>query len=276
MKYATSWALSLICLGLATTGCDESKKEELAPQASALVEEEPKAQSTTYSIDTKQTQVEFRMDAELEAITGRAPESAEGQLHVDLSDLTKTTGLVKVDLLDLSVYQKKRESADDKFGEEVKNEKQNEHMRTWFQISDDAPPEVRDQNRYAEFSIEKVAGVKNPNVLAMSGDTRTVTADVTGDFRLHGRVTQQTLKLEITFTFAEGKPARLSLKTREPFEVHLEKHDVKPRSTFDKLAEKTLDALGAKVAKVAKVDLQATAIAQGSVASAKPQAPPTP
>src|SRR6478736_810567 len=160
------------------TSCKKSEKE-LAPEASALASAAPVTQSaTTYVIDAKGSNVSFQMDAELEKIAGRAPASAAGELFVDTKDVSKTTGLIKVDLLALSIYQRKRESADQEYSEEVKNEKQNGHMQTWFQISPDAPPDVREANRFAELKIKKVENASATDVTSLSGPERRITADV--------------------------------------------------------------------------------------------------
>jgi hypothetical protein len=212
--------------------------------------------SKKLEVQTETSKVDFTMDAELEKILGRAPKSVEGEIFVDLKDLTKTTGLIKVDLLELALYQRKREDANEEYGEEVKQEKQNAHAQTWLQINEEAPAEVREQNRWIEFKLNKVTDVSSRDVTSLSGDERRVTATVEGDFRLHGRVTKKTAKLELSFRFEGDEPKAMAVKTTEPIDVGLEEHDVRPRSAFDKLADATLETLGAKVAKVAKVNVE--------------------
>ncbi len=253
----------LLCAALAAvlggTACKREQKE-LAPEASALPSAAPvTAAAQTYVVDRQSSQVSFQMDAELEKINGRAPGSIEGELFIDPNDLTKTTGLIKVDLLALSIYHTKRESADTQFGEEKKDETQNEHMQTWFQISKDAPLEVREANRFAEFKIKTVQAVSELNLTKLTGAERQVTAEVLGDFRLHGRVTEQKLAVAATFQFSGDTPTGLTLKTTAPFGVSLEAHDVRPRKAFDKLADATLETLGQKVSKVALVSFELSA-----------------
>ncbi len=254
----TAAPFALSC-AFALASCKKEEKE-LAPEASALAAPAPAAPSAaTFVVDGPSSKVSFQMDAELEKIAGRAPGSAEGEIFVDPKDLTKTTGLIKVDLLKLSIYQTKRESADAEFGSEQKNEKQNGHMQTWFQISPDAPADVREQNRFAEFKLKKVQAVSAADLTTLSGPERRVTADVLGDFRLHGRVSEQKLSVEATFQFTGDKPTSLVLKTTQPFGVSLEAHDVRPRQAFDQLADATLETLGKKVSKVPQISFEVTA-----------------
>jgi hypothetical protein len=242
----------------------EDKPKNLAPAASALESAKPvDDMAAAFEVQTQDSKVTFQMDAELEKITGRAPDAISGEFFIDLKDVTKTTGLLKVDLDKLSIYQKKRDDAEGEFGEEVKNDKQNEHMRTWFEISEDAPKEVREKNRFVEFKIDKIERASAKDVTKLSGPERTVTATAHGDFRLHGRVTKKAIPVEAVFKFQGDEVTGVSLKTSEPFGVGLDEHDVRPRSAFNKLADKTLDALGAKVAKVAKVTLELSAKPKG-------------
>jgi polyisoprenoid-binding protein YceI len=237
-----------------------SKKEkELAPAASALASAAPVTDmSKKFVLDASNSGITFSMDAELEKISGRAPASAQGELFVDLGDLDKSTGLIKVDLDKLSIYKRNRGDADGEFGEEQKHPKQNQDMRMWFQISEDAPAEEREKFRWVEFKITKVSAAKK-DVTALSGATRKVDAKVTGDFLLHGRKTKKTIDAELSFEFEGDTPKSLQMKSKQPFDVGLEEHDVRPRKAFDQFADATLDALGAKVAKVAKVEVDAVA-----------------
>lgn len=251
------------CLGLTTLACQEDQKD-LAPKAQELEEQKqpPAQKSQTFEVQTAKTKVTFEMDAELEKITGKAPESTTGELHVDLTDLSKTTGLVKIDLLDLTIYKQNRDSADEEFGEMEKNEKQNKDMRTWLQVSEDAPKDQREKFRYAEFKIKGIEGAAKNNVLEMKGAERKVDLKVKGSLRIHGRVTEHTFPAEAVFEFQGDEPKALHVTSKEPVGVSLKKHDVKPRKAFDVLADKTLDALGAKVAKVAEISLDVHAKAK--------------
>jgi len=49
------------------------------------------------------------------------------------------------------------------------------------------------------------------------------------------------------------------VRTTEPLDAGLEEYDVRPREAFGKLAQRTLDALGTKVAKSAPLQVEFTA-----------------
>lgn len=187
------------------------------------------------------------MDAPLEKIYGEANQAILGEVFVDVADISKSRGLLRIDLLKLVLSQEKREDAEGAFGERVKQEKQNEHMRTWFEIGDDAPPLIREKNRFVEFKLTRLVP-SVPNLSALQGNVRTFTATVTGDLRLHQRTVSRTTKLEVTLRYAGEKPVSLHVKSLEPIQVSLEEHDVRPRTAFGRLAEKTLAASSAKVA----------------------------
>jgi hypothetical protein len=93
----------------------------------------------------------------------------------------------------------------------------------------------------------------------MTGATRTVTFKAKGDFLLHGRKAEKTADLEATFTYDGDKIASVAIKSTKPFSIGLAEHDVKPRESFGKLAQKTLELLAPKVAKEALVSIEVTA-----------------
>jgi hypothetical protein len=117
---------------------------------------------------------------------------------------------------------------------------------------------VREANRFVEFSIRKIEDASASNVLALAGPERTLTATVVGDLRLHGRKKEQRAKIEVAFQLAGDKAESVKVRTIEPLTVGLEEYDVHPREAFGKLAQKTLSALGSKVAKAAPVQLELT------------------
>jgi hypothetical protein len=175
---------------------------------------------------------------------------------------------VRVDLDPLEIFQRKRASTDEDLGEETKNETQNEHARTWLQIAGDAPQEVRDANRYAQFNVAEVTDVSANDVLAMEGNERVATLSATGDFRLHGRTTRKTARLELRFQFDGSSPRSVAVRTLEPVNVGLGEHDVHPRSAFDRLAQSTLATLGEKVAEAAPITFELRASAGEPVQTA--------
>jgi hypothetical protein len=251
----------LLLLCLAGAGCQKHEAENLAPAASALAPSKPAApKAVTVDVESATSQVTFLMPAAIEKISGEAPGSVEGQLFVDLEDITKSTGLVKVDLDKLTLYQEQRKDEKQAFGEKKKNDLQNQHARTWLEISGDTPADVRTANRFAEFKITRIENASKADLTA-PGEHK-ITATVVGDFRLHGRKSEKRVSVEISVKNATDKLESVTVKTTAPLAIGLEEFDVRPREAFGKLAQKTLDALGSKVAKEAPLELEFTARAK--------------
>jgi polyisoprenoid-binding protein YceI len=244
-------------------GCQEdAPSTPLAPTASALAAAKPKtADARTFSIDKSSSKVDFLMEAPFEKIRGRLTGAAEGDLAIDLMDITKATGLVAVDLTGLELFQTKADE-DGGLGEETKSDLQNQHARTWLEISPDTPEDMRKKNARVELSITKIEATGDANVAKQTGKTRKTTFKATGDFLLHGRKTTKNVDLEATFTYEGEQPVSVTIKTTKPFAVGLEEHDVKPREAFGRLALKTLGDLAPKVGKEAMVTLELTAVAK--------------
>lgn len=257
----TPIGLSFVLL-LAITGalgCEDKPATPLAPTATALAPTKPATvEAKKLSVDKASSKVEFMMDAPQEKIRGRVSGATEGEIQVDPSDLTKTTGLLTVDISGIEIFQT---VADDggKFGEEKKHPMQNEHARTWLEISNDAPEDVRKQNSRVEFAIRSIEEASQKDITKMTGATRKVTFKAKGDFLLHGRKAEKTAELEATFTYDGDKIASVAIKSTKPFSIGLAEHDVKPRESFGKLAQKTLELLAPKVAKEALVSVEVTA-----------------
>jgi len=78
-------------------GCESTPSAPLAPSASALAPTKPAASAAKkFAVDKATSKVEFMMEAPQEKIRGRVPTALEGELQVDLADLTKTTGLPRI------------------------------------------------------------------------------------------------------------------------------------------------------------------------------------
>lgn len=253
----------LAVLALAAAACDSKPSASLAPTSSALAPaERPTARALAFELAGKGSKVSFVMNAPVEKINGEVKDAVQGELFVDPSDITKTTGLIKVDLFALELFQQKREDEKSDFGSRSKNEMQNKHARTWLEISDDAPAEQREANRWVELKIDKIVTASPADLTKLSGADRKVTATAEGELRLHQRKTRKQAKVEATFHFDGDKLTSVSIKTTEPMSVGLEEHDVRPRELFGKLAQKTLSDLGQKVAKEAPIEIDITAKAK--------------
>jgi hypothetical protein len=258
-------------------GCDESKTSAptIAPTSSALAAPKPAAMgSMKFVLDKASSKVDFMMDAPQEKIRGRVPNATEGELSVNLDDITKSTGLITADISGIEVYQTK---ADDKgkFGEETKSDLQNEHVRNWLQISPNADLKEADRlkNTKVQFSITSIETTGEKNITKLAGAERKVTFTVKGDFLLHQHKGQKSAEIEATFKFDGDKPVSLAFKTIKPFPVNVAEYEVQPRDAVGKIALKGLEALAPKVAKEAQVSFDFTAKLDAAGATAPAKAP---
>jgi hypothetical protein len=256
--------LATLVLVVAAASCENKPSKPLAPTASEPLAPAPKpAFSQTFVVEAQGSKVDFAMSAPVEKISGQVKDSAAGELNLNLNDLTKSTGLVKIDLDKLVLMQQKRVNEMDPYGDAKQNEKQNEHARAWLEIDKAAPADKREQNRWVELKIEQIINVRpQADVTKMSGAVRKIQAVVLGDLRLHGRVSKKRALIEATFKFDGDKPRSVTIKTTAPMSVGLEEHDVRPREAFGKLAQTTLEKLGKKVAREAPIELEFTANAK--------------
>jgi DNA replication initiation complex subunit (GINS family) len=249
-----------LLLGLAVAACDSKPAAPLAPAASALPAAEKRSESAkTFAIEAASSKVTFLMQAPFEKIHGDAEGSAKGELFIDPSDISKTAGLIEIDLDKLVLYQQKRQDEKSDYGERKKSDQQNEHAKTWLEISPDAPAAERELNRWVQFRIDKVIESSAPDVSKLTGAERKITATVEGELRLHQRKVRKQAKVEATFKYDGDKPVSVSIKTTAPVVVDLDAHDVRPRELFGKLAQKTLSDMGQKVAKEAPIEFQISA-----------------
>jgi hypothetical protein len=256
--------VALALSGLCLVACQQDQPgKNAAPTSSALAPAAPQSDmSKTFAVEADPSKVSFLMDAPIEKIYGEAPGAVSGEIFVDLMDVTKTTGLVKVDLDKLAIYQQKRENENASFTERTKVEKQNEHARDWLEIGKDVSADKKEKNRYIEFKLKKVETDGPKDITKMTGAERKISLKVTGDFRLHERTVEKTTELEVTFKFDGDKPSAVAIKTVKPFAVNLEQHDVRPRDALGAILQKTteeLSILGKKVAKDAMIDVDFSA-----------------
>ncbi|HEX2882573.1 MAG TPA: hypothetical protein VHO25_23800 [Polyangiaceae bacterium] len=250
-------------------GCSKDEPKQLAPKAEALKAEPAPAMAMTLAVQTESSAVTFLMDSPLEKIDGDAPKSVSGELFVDTMDLAKSTGLVKVDLQKLTLYQQKRADEKGEYSTRAKNDLQNTHARDWLQIvahEGEVTAAQAEENRWVEFKIEKLSNLSATNVAQLTGSERKVTATVTGPLRLHGRKAEKSAKVELTFKYQESQLTAVSVKTLEPFAIPLEEFEVHPRDAAGKFVKTLADAvagsLKGKLAKEAPVSISFTAAAK--------------
>jgi hypothetical protein len=268
MNPARISTLGTFALGVLLLACEkQAPPKDLAPVASAALEAPMPAseKAVRLNIDTPSSSMKFLMDSPLEKIDGDAPASASGELAIELEDLAKSTGIIKIDLQKLTLFQQKRAEEQGDFGERKKSDKQNEHARDWFQIVEHEGVTTREQaekNRIAEYRIESVVP-SVPSVLALTGPERKVTATINGTLRLHGRQAKKSAKVELTFRFAGDKLESVNVKTLEAFPVSLEEFEIHPRDAAGKLTKTVTEAIAStlkgKLAKEAPVMLDVTA-----------------
>ena len=266
--------MMLVCVAAlgAMLACNKEKpaEQKLAPTAAALESATPKAESAwAFAVDGSSSSFTFLMDSPLEKIDGEAPKSLSGELFIDPADLTKSTALVKADLKLLTLYQQKRGDDKEQYSQRKKNDTQNEHARGWLQLDvkdGEVTVEQAETNRWAEIKIQKLENLSAADVTKLPGAERKVTANVSGDFRLHGRKATKSAKVELTFHYAGEKLESVDVKTVEPFMIPLEEFEVHPRDAAGKIVKTLSDALSSnlkgKVAKDAPVNVSFSAKAK--------------
>jgi hypothetical protein len=250
----------LLALSLAAA-CGGGEPVKLAEKAEKLEVQAPKAPEVQhFAIDPATSKLGFDMEAPIEKIRGKVPASAmSGEVWIDPSDLGKSRGLVHLSLKELELFQRTVPEGGKEFGEEIKNDTQNEHARAWLEISPDTPPDVLAKNELVEFSLQKLTDLSATDLTKMTGPERKVTFTATGEFLLHQRKAEKSVKLEATFKYAGDKLSEVHVKSVEPLSIGLDEYDVHPRTGFSKLAAKTLEQLSPKVAKFAEVSLEFSA-----------------
>jgi polyisoprenoid-binding protein YceI len=278
-----AWSAALALAVAAGAGCSENEAKTdkpaekpavtVAPTATALAPQKPATMDAKKAaIEKEGSKIEFSMDAPEEKIHGRATGATSGELAIDFMDLSKTTGLVNVDIAGLELFQMKADKGG-KFGDETKVEKQNEHARAWLEIGPKTEEAERKKNEKVQFSIKSIEVMGEKDLSKMTGAERKVTLKATGDFLLHGHKSEKVVELEATFKMEGDKPVSVAVKTAKPFGVVLAEHEVKPRDAVGKLLLKGLEQLSSKVAKEAMVSLELTAKVEGAGPTSPAKAP---
>ena len=140
MRSTTTW-LTIAAIAFAAGCNDNSAKTDkpaptIAPTATALAPAKPATmEAKKLSIEKAGSKVDFLMEAPEEKIVGHVPGTTTGDLQVDFMDLTKSTGLISVDISGIELFQTKADKKG-KFGEEKKVDAQNEHARAWLEIGE--------------------------------------------------------------------------------------------------------------------------------------------
>lgn len=243
--------------------CNNDPKPTLGATASALAPaaELPGA-SAELAVQSASSKIDFTMEAPFEKIYGEAPGSIEGSFALDPHDLSKTRGLIRMDLSKLYLFQQKRDDESSAYGEKVQNPKQNAHMKEWFGIDDGEPAAEREKNRWALFSVTDVKDVSATDVSTLSGASRKVTATIGGELLVHGRKVPKTVQIEATFEYNGDHLDALSVKTLQPLTIALKEHDIRPpdASKSEQVLQNWLGLFGKKVAEEAPVEFEFRAL----------------
>jgi hypothetical protein len=253
-RFGSSRLVAALAIGAfaGLLGCERKAPEKLAPVASAPLSPSVTAApgATKLVVASAGSSVQFLMDSPLEKIDGQAPDSVSGELLVDAANLEKSSGLVRVDLGKLTLYQQKRADETGAYGERKKSDLQNEHARDWLQIEakeGEVTAAQAAQNRSVEFRIERLSDLSATNVLTMTGAERTVTATAHGDFRLHGRQAKKSAKVSLAFSFEGAEPKSVRVKSVEPVKVSLAEFEVHPRDAAGKFVQSVTDVIAGKL-----------------------------
>lgn len=189
---------------------------------------------------------------------------AMGELKVDLDDLAKTRGTIKIDLLNIQSYS---------FADSDKNSKQTEHMLNWFEIGPDVDAKTREKNRWAVFEIKKITKADPANMKAGkpftdeigTGHFFNITAE--GPLTVHGIKSNKTIELAVSLwdVKPEGKRYKqakrvLLMRTVKPIEVSMKQHDIKPRDATGQFLSKALSVVGLKIADQVLISLDLRAV----------------
>jgi hypothetical protein len=184
--------------------------------------------------------------------------AAAGTLDVTPHDLTRSRGLVRVDLSTFNTSTFHSE----------KDVDQTTHARTWLEAVVDG--KTNELMRWAEYAIRSIDGLSATDLAMVaatkdgSGDVRTVTMTVHGDLLIHGHQVQKDDVVEVSFHYpagaaADSKPTQIAIKAKQPIRVVLKEYGVEPRDPAGKALAWTTNLLS-KVADTGDVtfDLGAT------------------
>jgi hypothetical protein len=235
-----------------------SKKDDavqLAPSASSLAASsaDVSAMAWHFKVDPA-SKAHVDMPGVSEHIMGDTT-AAAGTVDIVAHDLSKSRGLVRIDLSTFSTHT---------FNVADKDAAQTGHARAWMEVLVDGKP--NEDTRWADFAIRSVDGLSATDVTKVpatkdgSDDVRTVTATVHGDLLIHGHKVQKDDVVDVTFRYSSGaaadaKPTRVEIKSKKPMTVVLKEHDVRPRDPGGKLLEWTTQ-LVSKVAESADVTVE--------------------
>lgn len=273
--------VALACLLPASFGCGDSTKVQPTATGSTLGSSAPKtAGAKKFKIDSNESMVKFLMDAPAEKIRGRIAGGTSGELFIDITDLTQTTGTIVADLDKLELFQRKKEEGDADYGSEIKSEKQNEHAKAWLElgVNDKVTKDQRDKNARCEFKITSIVSASEKDITKMTGPERKVQVKAKGTLLLHAHQEEnKEVDLEVTFKVDGDKVTGVRIAQKSPINVELKTFVIEPKDALGGVIQSGFSLFGKKVANTAPIELDISAKPEGMALSTTPPPPdPTP
>ncbi len=171
-----------------------------------------------------------------------------GTLHVDLLDLTRTRGTVRVDVGALGLKGTERPESDLEL---------TQRARDWLDVGASRPEAEREKLRWATFTIRSIENASATSAhqgtrgkraavapAADGGDassvpereTRKVTLDAVGQLELHRVRVDARVKAVVELVYEGGasfdaRPVQIEIRTRAPLKVSLAAHGIVPRDS---------------------------------------------
>jgi hypothetical protein len=254
--FASVALLALAAIGVAGCG-KKADAVELAPAASSLAASAPAGEAGVwhYTVDSKST-THVELAGLKEHIKGDTT-AAAGTLDVVPRDLAQSRGLVRVDLSTFSTST---------FGNDD-DHAQTRHARTWLEV--EVGDKISEEMRWAELAIRSIDNLSATDLTKVAAtkegqdDVRTVSMIVHGDLLVHGRKVYKDDVVDVSFRYPAGgrgdsKPERIEIKSKQPLQVVLREHDVRPRDPAGQVLAWTTKLL-AKVAETADVTVDVSA-----------------
>jgi hypothetical protein len=252
---------SVALLAFASIGAGGCGKKadavELAPAASALAASAPAGEAVVwhYAVDSKST-AHVDLPGLKEHIQGDTT-AAAGKLDVVARDLAQSRGLVRIDL---STFLTRTFGNDD-------DATQTRHARTWLEV--EVGDKINEEMRWAELAIRSIDNLSANDVTKVAAikdgqdDVRSVSMAVHGDLLVHGHKVYKDDMVDVSFRYPAGapgdsKPERIEIKSKQPLQVVLKEHDVRPRDPAGQVLAWTTKLL-AKVAETADVTVDVSA-----------------
>jgi hypothetical protein len=257
LPFASVAVLALASVSAAGCG-KKADAVELAPSASSLAASAPASEAGVwhYAVDSKST-AHVDLPGLKEHIKGDTS-AASGTLDVVPRDLAQSRGLVRIDLSTFSTST---------FGNDD-DATQTKHARTWLEVV--VGDKINEEMRWAELAIRSIDNLSATDLTKVAAskdgqeDVRSVSMVVHGDLLVHGHKVSKDNVVDVSFRYPVGapgdsKPGRIEIKSKQPLQVVLKEHDVRPRDPAGQVLAWTTKLL-AKVAETADVtvDLSAT------------------